>query len=211
MQKRPLLVVYKVVLALLGVTALVTEVVALVHRGHFNAGNFFSFFTVESNILAVAALLAGSYAGKRNGTALALFRGAAALYMATTGIVFSVLLSGLEASVLTAVPWDNTVLHYILPVAVVLDWILDPPRVRIPFKKALWWLAFPLAYLGYSLARGAIVGWYPYPFMDPAKHGYAGVAVVSVGVTLVVFVLSVVFVWLAKRGVVTRPAKKVRR
>jgi membrane protease YdiL (CAAX protease family) len=39
------------------------------------------------------------------------------------------------------------------------------------------WLAWPLVYLAYSLVRGAVVDWYPYPFLDPDESGgYAGVA-----------------------------------
>ena len=194
-------IAYKLVFAALGLSALATEIVTLVHRGQFNPVNFFSFFTVLSNLLAALVLLANAwYSGGGNSGALVWFRGAAALYMATTGIVFSVLLSGLEASVLTAVPWDNTVLHYIMPAAVVLDWIWDAPGVRIAFRTALLWLAFPLAYLAYSLVRGAIVGWYPYPFLSPAQHGYAGVAVAGVGVTAVVLVLAAGLAWVGQRG-----------
>jgi hypothetical protein len=45
----------------------------------------------------------------------------------------------------------------------------------------LGWLAFPLAYFAYSLIRGAAVGWYPYPFIDPRQSGgYGRVAVFAV-------------------------------
>jgi len=90
-----------------------------------------------------------------------LFRGAAALYMATTGIIFSVLLAGLDVE-LTAVPWDNLVLHYIMPAAMLLDWIINRPKHRISFKRALVWLVYPLAYVAYSLGRGRtgyFTGW----------------------------------------------------
>jgi len=54
-------------------------------------------------------------------------------------------------------------------------------------------MVFPLAYLVYSLVRGPIVGWYPYPFLDPGKvGGYPGVALYAVGITLGFFL----FVWL---------------
>lgn len=39
------------------------------------------------------------------------------------------------------------------------------------------WLIIPLLYSGYSIIRGAISGWYPYPFFNPAQSGsYGGVA-----------------------------------
>jgi hypothetical protein len=157
-----------------------------------NLTNFFSFFTVESNILAVIAFIGGALiiqSGKRS-ERFDFFRGAVTLYMVITGIVFSILLSGLEGVQLTAVPWDNTVLHYLIPVAIVIDWIMDPPAKRVPFKRALWWLVFPLAYFAYSLIRGPIVGWYPYPFLNPAHGGYGKVAVVAVVITLGVLLLT---------------------
>lgn len=39
------------------------------------------------------------------------------------------------------------------------------------------WLSFPLAYIAYTLVRGAVVNWYPYFFVNPHHPaGYFGVA-----------------------------------
>jgi len=115
--------------------------------------------------------------------------------MIVTGVVFALLLSGLEGVALTAVPWDNIVLHYIMPIAVALDWIMNPPSRRIEFKKALWWLVFPLAYLAYSLVRGPIANWYPYPFLNPANGGYGQIAVTSA----LILIFGVVLVYVVTR------------
>jgi hypothetical protein len=109
--------------------------------------------------------------------------------------VFTVLLSGLDPARLTAVPWDNTVLHYLMPIGVTLDWLLDRPVRRIGFREALPWLGVPLVYVGYSLVRGPLVDWYPYPFLDPTDGGYGRVAVVSVVIAVVV----AAFAWLVTR------------
>jgi hypothetical protein len=46
-------------------------------------------------------------------------------------------------------------------------------------------MIYPLAYLAYSLIRGPNVDWYPYPFLDPDEvGGYAGVAAMSIGITI---------------------------
>jgi hypothetical protein len=191
-------IVAKVLFALLGFSALVTEIATLVAQSRFAAGDFFSYFTVESNALAVASLLVSAFALATGhvSPALDFLRGAVTLYMTTTIIIFIVLLSGYSSDELTAVPWDNTVLHYILPIAVILDWLIDGRLIgvralgagvdRISVPRALWWLLFPLAYLVYSLVRGAIVDWYPYPFMDPSQHGYVGVAITSVVIAVVI-------------------------
>jgi uncharacterized protein YacL len=174
--KRNYLVGYKVFFGLLGFSAVVTEIATIIARRQWNPANFFSFFTIESNILAIVSFLIGAfliYAKKRSKNA-DYFRGAVTLYMVVTGIIFSILLSGIEGATLTAVPWDNVVLHYIIPVAIAFDWIADRP-VYISFKKALTWLLFPILYLVYSLIRGPIASWYPYPFIDPANGGYGKV------------------------------------
>lgn len=48
---------------------------------------------------------------------LDILRSVTAVYILVVGIGFAILLSGLEGVLLTAVPWDNTVLHYITPLA----------------------------------------------------------------------------------------------
>ena len=50
----------------------------------------------------------------------------------------------------------------------------------------MYWTLFPLIYLIYSLIRGAIVQWYPYPFLNAAKYGYEQV-IFNVGIMLLVF------------------------
>lgn len=191
------LVAYKVAFGLLGLSAIATEIVVLMSRDVFAPANFFSFFTIQSNLFATAVLIAsGVFALKRSTPNwLGAVRGAATLYMLTTGIIFAALLSGLDAGILTAVPWDNTVLHYIMPFAMVVDWLLDPPKALIPFKRAALWLIYPAAYLAYTLVRGPIVGWYPYPFLNPANSGCIGVALVCVGVAVTILTLT----WIVAR------------
>lgn len=183
MTKKQLLVGYRLLFGLLGFSALVTEIATLVERGKLIPANFFSYFTIESNSFAVFVLLLSAFAlyGTSKRKIVPLLRGASTLYMAIVGIVFPLLLSGLENVAFTAVPWDNIVLHYLMPVVVVLDWFLDLPRIRITFKKALTWLIFPVAYVVYSLVRGPIANWYPYPFLNPDLHGYAPVVLTSLG------------------------------
>ena len=192
--KRNYMVGYKVFFSLLGFSAIITEIATIVDRGNWNPVNFFSFFTIESNILAVVMFLLSAFflfAGKKNKT-LDFFRGAVTFFMVVTGIVFAVLLSGIEGIVLTAAPWDNIVLHYLIPIAIVIDWIVDGPSVKLSYRKALLWLVFPITYVAYSLIRGPIVNWYPYPFLNPANGGYGQVFVTSIIIMIGGFVLAYV-------------------
>ncbi|MHB8233281.1 MAG: Pr6Pr family membrane protein, partial [Solirubrobacteraceae bacterium] len=128
-------------------------------------GDYFSYFTVLSNLFAVLVLLHGAFrpAHTRSRT-VELLRGAAVVYILTTGIVYLVLLSGHAPTY----PWVNAILHYLMPVAVTVDWLLDPPRGRLdPARTVVLWMVFPVLYIIYTLARGAIVDWYPYLFVNP--------------------------------------------
>ncbi len=184
MPKKTKLIFFKIFFALVGFSAVVTEIATIVERGRFIPLNFFSFFTIESNIFAVVMLIVSSFAVARAKQAqkLVMFRGAAMLYMIITGIVFALLLSGLKNAALTAVPWDNIVLHYIMPVVMLVDWLIDRPKHVIRFKQALIWLVYPTVYVAYSLLRGRLVNWYPYPFLNPATNGYGGILMTSIGI-----------------------------
>ena len=162
----PALRVCRALLALLALTAIGYDVAA---GPGVSDGDYFSYFTVMSNLFAAAMLLHGALrpAHMRSRT-VELLRGAAVVYILTTGIVYLVLLSGHAP----AYPWVNAILHYLMPVAVTLDWLSDPPSVRLdPARTIVMWMAFPLLYVLYTLARGAIVDWYPYFFVNPHRSG----------------------------------------
>lgn len=166
--------------------AIVLQLVTSLQQGR-NIANFFSFFTIQSNLLAAAALLTigvGTLLNKKATQQFAFIRGAATLYMTITGIVFALLLSGLEQQLQVTLPWVNIVLHYIAPAIVILDWLVFPPSYTFSFKQTVYWLAFPAFYLFYSLIRGAIVHWYPYPFLDPVQTGWPTVLVMSIFITI---------------------------
>jgi hypothetical protein len=186
----------RILFAFLGFSALVTEVATLTARNRFNAGDFFSYFTVEANTPAIISLVLSGFATATGWSSRALdyFRGAVTFSMTTVILIFIVLLSGYPASELTAVPWDNTVLHYIMPIMLIVDWLVAGTARPIAFRQALTWLAIPLIYLAYSLVRGPIAQWYPYPFMDPATYGYLGVLITSVVIAAVLSALMWVIV-----------------
>lgn len=178
-----------------GVAAILTAIGYQVITGlglrHWSAVDYFSYFTILSNLVAAAVFLSGAlHAGKSRSATVELLRGAAVVYMLTTGIVFAVLLSGRHATD----PWVNAIVHQIMPVAVALDWMFDPPRVRLAAQRTLVWLAFPLTYVAYTLIRGPLAHWYPYFFLDPARSsGYLGVfgGCIAIGVGILALILLV--------------------
>ena len=49
------------------------------------------------------------------------------------------------------------------------------------------------------MVRGAIDGWYPYPFLDPANGGYGQVLITAVAVTIGFIAIAATIIWLGNR------------
>lgn len=195
MKKHNLLAMVRLFFGLLTLAAILTQLQNSISN-NWSVVNFFSFFTIESNILAAIIFIVvgvGMLTRQKSNPQFAFVRGAATLYMTMTGIIYVLLLSGNEISLQTTIPWVNVVLHYLFPAIALLDWILFPPKFHLPFKKALLWLVFPGAYFVYSLIRGGFVGWYPYPFLNPS-NGWGSLIItcifIAVGVTGLTWLLA---------------------
>jgi hypothetical protein len=136
---------------------------------------YFSFFTILTNLLVALQLTLslwmpnstiGSYFSRTAVTS------ATAAYIAMVGACYSLLLRHL---------WDpeglqktaDIILHDAVPVLYVIYWLIFVPKSPLRWKVVLWWLIYPLAYLFCVLVRGALVGRYPYPFIDAGALGYS--------------------------------------
>lgn len=170
-----------VTVALVSAASLVLQYVILVRATADTIGptlatvRFFSYFTILSNLLVTAvAMAAVVQAEGRAGCWLrrARVRGAAALYIGMTGLVYGLILrhlwqpQGLQW-------WADSGLHYVTPALYLLWWLLTPGHGRLGWRDAVAWLAFPALYATWVAARGAVVQEYPYPFIDVGALGWA--------------------------------------
>jgi len=181
--QRKFLITARLFFGLLTLVAIGDELVIDIQGGH-SLVNFFSFFTDLSNIFAAIVLIIGAIhliKHRQPTVAEDIIRGSSVAYMALVGIVFGVLLRDVDLGDL--LPWVNAILHYIMPVVVVAEWLYQPPKSKLSPKQLWLWLIFPLLYLAYSLIRGAAINWYPYPFFNPNKAGgYGGVALYCIAI-----------------------------
>ncbi len=147
--------------------------------------NFFSFFTIDSNVGAIVVFAIGAVGLIRGGGDprwFALLRACVVTYMTVTFIVYNLLLRGIELPQGTTLPWSNEVLHVVAPLLIVLDWFLAPGRRRLEWADLRVIVAFPIVWVVYTLIRGPLAydetghkpTWYPYPFLNPAlsPEGY---------------------------------------
>ena len=183
--------------------------------------NFFSFFTVLSNLFSVVVLVTVGVLGivrRREPAptpfALDLARACVMTYMIVTGIVYNLLLRGVALPQGTTVPWSNEVLHVVGPVFLLVDLLLGSNPPRLSWRSAPGILVFPILWIVYTLVRGPLVTnpvtgaawWYPYPFLDPhVLNGYAGVAGYVVGIAAAIAAVAAGVVYVGHRRT-DRPA-----
>ena len=157
------------------------------------------YFTIQSSLLYGGYV---AWISRRAGTETDPVRkGAVTLYVAITGLVYHLVLdnphSGFAAPAVDRVLIDaigNQLLHTVVPLLAVLDWLVFDARGRFRWRYAGYWLAYPLAYLAFALVRGAIVDEYPYPFLDVDELGYRGVTITALVFAVAFWLLGLLFV-----------------
>jgi len=173
--------VYRYLLALLALSGIAISYFAIIPGAHVSrltmTVNFFSYFTMQSNLLLAMTLLCaqiaplssiGKWASKPS------VRSALLLYVGIAGIVYFLMLR----DVWHPRGWQlfgDQILHYCVPLLYAADWIFLSGRGRLSWRDVLWWLAFPAAYSAYTLAHGYISRFYPYPFLDVRDIGLEAV------------------------------------
>jgi len=114
------------------------------------------------------------------------------LTIIVTGVVYNALLaSGPKEG------WDflsNMLLHIVLPIVTPLVWLIAGPRGLVRQSTVYAALVLPLLWTVYALARGQVLGAYPYPFLDVATNGWASV-LTFIGV-IVIFAIILGYVLL---------------
>ena len=146
--------------------------------------NFFSFFTVLTNTLAVVVL---SYALVQRDSAAKRFFLRPAI---SSGITVSILVVGLAYSLLLRHLWQpegfqliaDELLHDVMPVLFLIYWWRWVPKGSLRLKHIGAWMIYPLVYFAYALLRGDLLGQYQYPFIDVATLGYPQVFVNAGGI-----------------------------
>ncbi len=177
--------------------------------------NFFSFFTIESNVLAAVALAIGGIWALRQKDAklveprwLAVLLVCASTYMIVTGVVYNTLLRGIPLPQGSTVPWSNEVLHVVIPLIMLLDVLFAPRRRALDWGTVGIAAIFPIVWVVYTLIRANLViapatgnpYWYPYPFLDPHQSGgYVAVGLYVLLIAAIIIGAAALVVWVGRR------------
>jgi hypothetical protein len=175
--------------------------------------DWLSYFTLWSNVLVavvvtVLAIRPGLFlrAG-RSGAIWRTLRLDSVLMIVVTGIVYNLLLAkgGLTGWPLAS----TTVLHVITPILTTLVWLIAGPRRLLSDRIIAGSLVIPLVYVVWALVRGAVIGAYPYPFLDVAVKGYASVLSFVAG--LIVFAVALAYLlWAIDNGLSRLTSRRAR-
>lgn len=180
-------------------SAIIGQFVFTAGRATINPFNFFGYFTIQSNIITMVAFLASAYfilSRKRQPIWVIYLRAIATTIIVLVGLVYNTLLAGASLAGSFDLKWSSNILHVIIPIYALVDWVLFADRKKLPYNKLWLVVIYPIVWLVVILIRGATDGWVPYPFLDPAT-GYGSVAVYCVAISaftvlfgLAVFALS---------------------
>jgi hypothetical protein len=178
--------------------AIVWQVTDRLVNNVFRPGEYFAYFTIQSSLVAAVVLaVAGirELKGLEDTQTLNTARLSVSTYAIVVAVVYNALLRG--TPVLPGDPdygynWPvapNEILHVWAPIFIVIDLALTRMKTELKFKQIFWVLAFPMAWLTFTIVRGLITDWWAYWFLNP--HEDAGVpGVIIYIVVIIVFGLA---------------------
>ncbi|KUL21666.1 Pr6Pr family membrane protein [Actinoplanes awajinensis] len=190
-------------LALIVLASLITQIVLTATDSAPHAGppvqettvtrfvRLFSYFTIQSNLLVLIAIVGLARDPARDGRVWRVIRLDALLGIVITGIVYATILAG-QVELHGAAYLADLGFHYIAPWAALLGWLLFGPRPRIDARTLAWAALWPALWIGYTIAHGAATGWYPYPFTDVDALGYPQVMINMAAVVVIALLLGTV-------------------
>jgi hypothetical protein len=132
---------------------------------------FFTYFTIESNLLALVMAASLLLNRDRDGRVWRVARIASVVGMTVTFVVYRIALAGI-LDLHGAAWWTDFGFHVVAPLLTVTGWLLLGPWPRFDGRSTAAFIVWPVAWLVYVLILGAGVDWYPYPFLDAQARGY---------------------------------------
>ena len=159
---------------------------------------YFAYFTIQSNVLVAitSTVLARNPVEDRLGWRAARLAGIVGITV--TALVYFTLLRGLLE--LDGANWlADLLLHQAVPVLALAGWAIAGPRPRTGLRETAYALAWPVAWLGWTLVVGQVDGWVPYPFLDADEEGWGAVGIACAGITILFLLLFAFYAWLDRR------------
>lgn len=187
--------IISIVAGLIVLAALITQITDQISVGRFEPTEYFAYFTIQTAMINIVVMIAGGIMALRMERDTRLYtaiRASIFSYAIVTGVVYNLLLRDIPNDDGYVGPvWPNESLHVWIPIYIALDWLLTPGRVRIAWSTLWLAVSYPLIWVGVTMVRGELTGWYPYPFLEPdGPNGVLGVVTYVVAIAAFIIVLA---------------------
>lgn len=190
--------------------SIVWQITSRLVNNVFRPDEYFSYFTIQTSLIAIVTLAVGgwfAWTARKETRVLNIVRLSSVTFTVVVTLVYNLLLRGLSDDpkdggyVWPVLP--NEVLHVWAAIFMLIDWMLSSRRINLRVRSIFWVLAFPFAWLIYSIIRGLAVNWWPYWFINPNEPaGIAGMLSYIVGIML--FLLTVAIALLGLQRITVR-------
>ncbi|MEI8082138.1 MAG: Pr6Pr family membrane protein, partial [Actinomycetes bacterium] len=130
----------------------------------------FFYFTNSSNLIVAITCLLLAIRLNRSSALFRVFRLYSLIAIIITGLVYNFYIAQVHPSSGFNLV-INILLHSVVPVMSVGGWLAFGPRTPFRFSYLLGSVSIGLVWLVITLSRGAIIHWYPYPFLDAGSIG----------------------------------------
>ena len=147
--------------------------------------SIFNYYTIISNLIclvyfifAFAANIVSALKGNGPVTFAPRIKGAVVLCITATLLIYQLVLAPTPFSMGTGASLGNTLVHLVVPLMAILDWLLFDSKGNYKKYDPVLWLVTPAAYFAYIIVRAqfwgpirGIAGKYPYGFIDIDHFG----------------------------------------
>ena len=170
-------IIYKLIIIIIGSFA-------VFHGFFYDNGNFkfnietLYYFTYQSNMLVIIYFFLDTInIIKKKETLYPRFKGAVTMSITVTFLVYHFLLSPTSEELKKLDYIRNLIVHYIVPIMTILDYIIFDAKGIYKIMDPLLWLLIPILYFAFILIRAKTGNpfsdgsYYPYFFVDIDKYG----------------------------------------
>lgn len=164
--------------------ALIFQIVDKVTNNDMIPDQYFAYFTIESAMIISVVLFVGGWMALTRESDTVLYttiRLSILAYAVVMAGVYNGLLRGIPDEGYAVVPWPGEIMHVWIPLFVLLDWLFAPGRPALRWTALRIVVIYPLVWVAFTLVRGAITGWVPYPFFE-FETGFVSIAGYILGI-----------------------------
>lgn len=170
--------------------SIIWQIADRVANNVFRPHQYFTFFTIDTSLIAGVVFLVGGFYAWNNAADTRLFsvvRLSSATMSVIVAVVYNALLRDLPpAKADIGYEWPvlpNELLHVWGPILMVVEFLLGAGAFVLRYRAAFTTLIFPFVWLAFTVVRGMADGWWPYFFLNPTEPaGVQGMLIYIFGI-----------------------------